>query len=270
MKIELVRASMPELYAGLSIEENLQKIFSIAEAKAPCVLLIDEMYSDTPCGRTNLQHHHKGGGVVVDYYLEFLRKIENEKLPIIVVASSNMPASCPARFVQAHNERLFFPFPDLDRRRQYFESKFFMLNDNDSKYVVSRGERDQAISKVLDKLLSVSEMFDFARIGNMDHYARVRFIKNYIIAAEESTLSSQQERVQAMEKSILESIEEHLTVHGEKRRLRFHVIETCCLAEFFYGATSFLSADFQLNAISNVLRKAFNDYKMSVVQNNKN
>jgi len=131
------------------------------------------MYSDTPCGRTNI--HHSG----IEYYLNFLLKIQKEKLAIIVVASSNMPASCSARFleershlsatcheyaydddtiqrvsnsfivtfrfVQGHNERLFFPFPKAQRRRKYLESEFFMLSD--SKHV-TRKERDQAINKV--------------------------------------------------------------------------------------------------------------------------
>mmetsp|Transcript_18004 Transcript_18004/g.25227 ORF Transcript_18004/g.25227 Transcript_18004/m.25227 type:complete len:116 (-) Transcript_18004:12-359(-) len=114
-------------------------------------------------------------------------------------------------------------------------------------------------------------MFDFARIAHMDHFARVRFIRNYIIGAAERapSLSSQQERVQALERCILESIEEQSIVSA-RGKLRFHVFEACCLAEIFYGATSFLTADFQLHVLSNALRKAFDDYKMSIVSNDKN
>ena len=70
-------------------------VFSEAEKNCPCILMLDEAYSDTPNDRINL-------------YLKFLERIKSEGFDIFVIVTGNLDYSFPRRWDFPKRWGMFF------------------------------------------------------------------------------------------------------------------------------------------------------------------
>jgi SpoVK/Ycf46/Vps4 family AAA+-type ATPase len=105
-------------YIGES-EENLRRVFKLAESLSPVVLLIDEVEKVLP----SIDSSASDGGLSMRLFGTFLSWLQDKKSGIFVVATSNNISLLPPEFARKgrFDEIFFVDLPDLNERKAIFQ-----------------------------------------------------------------------------------------------------------------------------------------------------
>jgi len=110
-------------YVGES-EENLRKALEIAEAVSPCVLWIDEIEK----AFSGIGTKCDGNGVTNRLFGNFITWMQENKLPIYVVATANDITMLPPEFLRKgrFDDKFYVDLPNKEDRREIFKIHFKM------------------------------------------------------------------------------------------------------------------------------------------------
>jgi len=209
---------------GADLSSTFRRLLEEAEVKAPCVLLLEGM-----------QARHYGADfdrAELSAYQAILHHIRQRALPILVIASAGSSLkNCPLSFVQAHTERLFFPSPCPERRRQYLAKHYFAMGELVEEYV-SRSVREDARAAALDDVVRLSEGYTFADMDRADNSARANFIREFVVGKKGETLE-RKEQVRTLHGCFQESFRATRRSVGPREAALHRRV-----ADAFYGAMS--------------------------------
>jgi len=110
-------------YVGES-EENLRKALEIAEAVSPCILWIDEIEK----AFSGIGKKGEGNGVTDRLFGNFITWMQENKLPIYVVATLNDITMLPPEFLRKgrFDDKFYVDLPKEEERKEIFKIHFKM------------------------------------------------------------------------------------------------------------------------------------------------
>lgn len=184
MKRPLLRLDMGKVfgsYIGES-EQNIRKVLDIADAVAPCVLLIDELekvFTGTKGGSDN-----KGSDVTMRVYSTFLTWLEEKTSDVFIVATANKVSAIDEPLLRRLKVVFWVDLPDPQQREEIIAIQLRKIDRDPKKYDLTK------LAKVCDK-------FSGAEIETwvIDEALPFAFSKGYDDLTEEALLETAKKMV---------------------------------------------------------------------------
>lgn len=163
--VPLFRCDIGRVFGGIvgETERNTRELFKLAEALAPCVILIDELEKALAgLGSSD----HSDAGVTARFIGNLLYWLEEKKAPIFIMATANDVTKLPPELLRKgrFEELWFVDLPSSDERKEIFDIHIKKVGREPKKYDTNKlaKESDGLTGAEIENCirLSLFEAFD--------------------------------------------------------------------------------------------------------------